>query len=189
MSDASTTEQLGQVTHRRWLQADERATRILATPAGTALAAEHPSVMAMPIGGFFVNVPGPAMDGRPAQRSATSAETSPKVGDAFDTLQVFDGTVEAIDGEDVTVVLRDLSDREQPDEDAVLSIRQFDDAARVAVGAAFYLTIGYRERASGRELVTIARVRTIVPPTAAQRARALREAHALSRVLGRRGDE
>jgi hypothetical protein len=112
-----------------------------------------------------------------------TAEPAELYGESFDVLQSFDGTVTGIVGDDVSVTLRDLTDPSNPDEDAELSLRQFDQPERVAVGAAFYLTIGYRERRSGRELVTLVRIRTIVPPSAAQRARAEREAGVLQRYL------
>ena len=109
---------------------------------------------------------------------------APTLGDAFDVLQAFDGTIESISGDDVSVVLRDLTDPDAPDESAVMSAWQFDDPQRVVVGAPFYLTVGYRERRSGRELVTVARLRTIPPLTAAQRARAEQEAKALFGIIG-----
>ncbi len=128
-----------------------------------------------------------AEPGRFVELHVSRPEESTPLGDAFETLQAFDGTVERISGDDVFVVLHDLTDPNNADEDAVLSVRQFDDPDRVAVGAPFYLMIGYRERRSGRELVTVARVRTIVPLTAAQRARAEREGKALFGLIGQLG--
>ncbi len=108
------------------------------------------------------------------------------LGEAFDMLQAFDGTIERVDGEDVTVVLRDITDPSNPDEEATLTVRQFDDASRVRPGAPFYLMIGYRERRSGRELVTVARLRTMVPLTAMQRARAATEGKAAFAMIGQK---
>ena len=125
--------------------------------------------------------------GRFVELEVSRPEPSTPLGDAFDLQQAFDGTVQTVSGDDVSVVLRDLTDPDSPDEDAVLSVRQFDDPERVVPGAPFYLMIGYRERRSGRELVTVARVRTIVPLTASQRARAEKEAKALFSLIGHPG--
>lgn len=113
---------------------------------------------------------------------------APPVAEAFELLQAFDGTVERVSGEDISVVLRDITDPSNGDEEAVLSLSQFDAPERVAVGTPFYLMVGYRTPRSGRETVTLVRVRTIVPLSASQRARAKAEAKALFSKFGPQGE-
>ncbi|MBI2393098.1 MAG: hypothetical protein HYV09_26170 [Deltaproteobacteria bacterium] len=84
--------------------------------------------------------------------------------DRFDLRQQWEGTVQAIEGEDVVAVLRDLTDPSRPEEEVTIGLDEVspDDRPLVSPGAIFYWSIGYRTSPFGQvERVSAIRFRRL----------------------------
>ena len=104
----------------------------------------------------------------------------------FSVLQQWEGTVVRRAADDVTAVVRDLTDPAMPEEQIVVSMDEFSghDQSILTPGTVFNWTIGYRTSTGGnRERVSFFQVRRRPPPSRSQRARAEKEARALSNLL------
>lgn len=110
----------------------------------------------------------------------------------FAVLQKWEGTVLSIaDNEEVVAVVRDLTDRSSPDEEATFSIEEFapSDRSLMVPGAIFYWNIGYRTTDSGqRERVSVFRFRRLPGWTRSEIEAVRRKAQSLKELLGLDGE-
>ncbi len=82
----------------------------------------------------------------------------------FDLREQWEGAIQEIQGDEVVVVLRDLTDPSRPEEEAVIGSDEIsdDDRPLVSPGAIFYWSIGYRTSRSGQvERVSAIRFRRL----------------------------
>jgi hypothetical protein len=96
--------------------------------------------------------------------------------------QQWEGVVSSIDGDEFSVVLRDLTHPDGGEHEAVLPIEEIpeDDLPLLQVGAVLYWTIGYRQSRTGqRDRVSSICLRKSPAWTRADIARVQREARAL----------
>lgn len=91
---------------------------------------------------------------------------SPKNNDLIkeEIIQQWSGVVERVSGQDVVVVLQDLTDTTMPDERVTLDIREFDsnDSELLRPGAMFFWYMGYRQgRKSTKQRFSLFRFRRL----------------------------
>ena len=119
--------------------------------------------------------------------AATAPVTSsPEHSHGFRLLQQWEGVIEAVGKSDFTAVLRDLTDRRNPEERAEFSIDQIDppDRKLLIAGAVFYWWIGYRDAPTGtRWTVSTMRVRRLPAWTRTDMTRIEREVSELRRLF------
>lgn len=111
----------------------------------------------------------------------------PAPQDRFELHQQWEGAIESVSGDTVTAILRDLTDRTQPEEIVDLPLEEFspNDADLVAPGAVFYWSIGYRITPTGtKERVSRFRMRRLPPPTRRQLERIARDTDELASLFG-----
>jgi hypothetical protein len=92
--------------------------------------------------------------------------TDQRSPEAVRVLQLWEGTVSGVSGDDVTALLRDWTNPDLPDEEATVSIEEFSPAEQplVAPGTVFYWSIGYRTRSGTRERVSSFQLRRLPSP-------------------------
>ena len=111
---------------------------------------------------------------RPVERIALST-------DEGRLLQLWEGHVLSVKGDDLTAVIRDRTNREHPDEEVVFSTAELDpeDLPLAIPGAVFYWSIRYEDRkGKPRERRTRIRIRRLPGWEAADIARATERARA-----------
>jgi hypothetical protein len=105
----------------------------------------------------------------------------------FMVLQKWEGTVSTVGGDEFVAVIRDLTDRSRPDEEAAFPIEEVPEADRnlMAPGAVFYWNVGYELTAFGqRKRVSAIRFRRLPAWTRSEIESVQRRANEFKAVFG-----
>ena len=107
--------------------------------------------------------------------------------DSFKLLQLWEGRVIRVSEDNVVALISDETDRNQPEEEVVLDIEEFepDDLSLLKPGAVFYWSIGYAElRGRPRTRSSRIRLRRLPGWTDAEIQRAKKEGARLAQIFG-----
>jgi hypothetical protein len=102
-------------------------------------------------------------------------------------LQKWEGAVSSVTGDEITAIVRDLTNRSYPDEEVTFSLDEVPESDRslIAPGAIFYWNLGYELTASGqRKRVSVIRFRRLPAWTRSEIEAVRRKAKTLKAFLG-----
>jgi hypothetical protein len=128
----------------------------------------------------------------PVRLPSTRREALGQPGYRFELLQQWEGTVQEIGNDELTVHLRDLTDPSHPEEVSVLPFDEipYDDRGLVELGAVLYWSIGYETTRSGQlKRVSSIRFRRGLPWTRREVDAVNARAEALMTLFGDASDE